>query len=67
MEESPNRKKARFDLEQDSVMGEKACLDLGQALTKHEKARFDLDLKKDRFFAHLEVAKAMNILKFQKL
>ena len=47
MEESANReRRARFDLEQESA--------------NREKARFDLDLNKDKFFARLEVAKAMN-------
>ena len=60
MEESANREKARFDLEQESAKREKARFDLEQESAKREKARFDLDLKKDRFFARLEVAKAMN-------
>ena len=60
MEESANREKARFDLEQESAKREKARFDLEQESAKREKACFDLDLKKDRFFARLEVAKAMN-------
>ena len=60
MEESANREKARFDLEQESAKREKARFDLEQESAEREKARFDLDLKKDRFFARLEVAKAMN-------
>ena len=46
MEESANRERARLDLEQESAY--------------REHARFDLDLNKDKFFARLEVAKAMN-------
>lgn len=46
MEESANREKARFELEQE--------------LADREKARFELDLNKNKFFARLEVAKAMN-------
>jgi hypothetical protein len=60
MEESANREKARFELEQESANREKARFDLEQESANREKARFDLDLKKDRFFARLEVAKAMN-------
>jgi hypothetical protein len=46
MEESADREKARFKLEQESAI--------------REKARFELDLNKNKFFARLEVAKAMN-------
>ena len=46
MEESADCEKARFKLEQESAI----C----------EKARFELDLNKNKFFARLEVAKAMN-------
>lgn len=60
MEESANCEKARFELEQESANREKACFDLDQESANQEKACFDLDLKNDRFFARLEVAKAMN-------
>ena len=62
MEESANREKARFDLEQESAHREKARFNLEQESAHREKARFDLDLNKDKFFARLEVAKAMNDL-----
>jgi hypothetical protein len=63
MEESANREKARCDLEQESAKREKACFDLEQESAKRKKARYDLDCNKDRFFACLEVAKAMNDFK----
>lgn len=60
MEQSANREQARFELEQESAIREKARFDLQQESANREKARFDLDLNKDKFFARLEVAKAMN-------
>ena len=46
LEESANREKARFELEQQSA--------------NRAKARFDLDRNNNKFFTRLEVAKAMN-------
>ena len=61
MEESANREKACFELEQESAICEKACFDFEQETANREQARFELDLNKDKFFARLEVfANAMN-------
>jgi hypothetical protein len=60
MEESANLEQARFELEQESAKREQARFDLVQESAKREKSRFELDLKKDRLFARLGAAKAMN-------
>jgi hypothetical protein len=60
MKESANCEKARFQLEQELAIREKACFDLEQETANREQACFELYLNKDKFFASLEVAKAMN-------
>ena len=45
---------------EESADHEKACFKLEQESAIREKARFELDLNKKKFFARLEVAKAMN-------
>jgi hypothetical protein len=60
MEEANIREKTKLELKQQQAERDIARFQLEQETANLERMRLELDVKKNNFFARLEVAKAMN-------